>query len=314
MSSELLGIHHVTAIASDPQRNLEFYSQVLGLRFVKKTVNYDDPGTYHFYYGDEIGRPGTVLTFFPWPGARRGRSGTGQVTVTSFLIPEGATGFWMERLKSHNIVSSVLSHHFGEEVLTFSDPDGMQLELVASPLAKARQPWDKGPVPGEQALRGFHGVTMAEEGYERTAELLTRTLGFQYVGESGSRFRYQVGRAESSGFVDVLCLPSIARGQIAAGSVHHVAWRTADDNQHQEWHQQIAKLGYNISPIMDRQYFHSIYFREPGGVLFEIATDVPGFTVDESVEKLGTRLSLPSWLEPMRAQLEQTLPPVRREV
>jgi glyoxalase family protein len=160
-------------------------------------------------------------------------------------------------------------------------------------------------------VRGFHGVTIAEEGYERTARLLTQTLGFQRIGESGSRFRYQVGVGESAGLVDILCLPSIPRGQVAAGSVHHVAWRTADDNQQRKWHQQIADLGYNISPIMDRQYFHSIYFREPGGVLFEIATDVPGFTVDETVEGLGTRLSLPKWLEPMRSQLQQSLPAVR---
>lgn len=311
MNPEILGLHHVTAIASDPQRNIDFYTTVLGLRLVKKTVNYDDPGTYHFYYGDETGHPGTVLTFFPWPGARRGRNGTGQVTVTSFLIPEKATGFWIERLKKHGIAVSGPLLRFDEEVLSFSDPDGLQLELVASALAESRQPWNGGPIPGEQAVRGFYGVTMAEEGYERTAGLLTQTLGFQHLGEKGERFRYRAGTGTWAGLVDVVCLPSAPRGQVAAGSVHHVAWRTPDDRQQASWQQQIADLGYNVSPIMDRQYFHSIYFREPGGVLFEIATDAPGFAVDEPVEELGIRLSLPRWLEPMREQLQRSLPALR---
>jgi glyoxalase family protein len=311
MRPEILGIHHVTAIAGDPQRNVEFYTKILGLRLVKKTVNYDDPGTYHLYYGDETGSPGTLLTFFPWPGARRGRSGTGQAIATSFLIPERALGFWRERLKNSGVIPSEPSQRFDETFISFSDPDGLQLELVASTLAENRQPSDWGPVSAELAIRGFFGVTLAEETHEPTEQLLTQTLGFTRVGESGQRVRYRSAAAAGAGFLDIWASSSIPRGQISVGSVHHVAWRTADDTPQERWRQTISGLGVGVSPVMDRQYFHSIYFREPGGVLFEIATDTPGFTVDESVKALGSRLSLPAWLEPMREHLQRTLPPLQ---
>jgi glyoxalase family protein len=281
MDQEILGIHHVTAIAGEPQQNVNFYAGLLGLRLVKLTVNFDDPGTYHLYYGDEEGHPGTILTFFPWPGARRGRIGTGQVTVTSFSIPDGALGYWTERFKDHGVRFEGPVKRFDEEALVFSDPDGLQLELVASPGAEARSPWKEGPVPAEYATRGFHSVTLSEEGYERTASLLTETLGFRLAREAGNRFRYELNAGSPGTRVDVLCSPDAPRGMVAAGTVHHVAWRTPDGMQQEAWRRQIAGLGHNVTPVLDRQYFRSIYFREPGGVLFEIATDPPGFTIDE---------------------------------
>jgi len=310
MDQKILGIHHVTAIAGDPQQNVDFYAGLLGLRLVKLTVNFDDPGTYHLYYGDEEGHPGTILTFFPWPGARRGRIGTGQVTVTSFSIPEGSLGYWTGRFKDHGIKFEGPVKRFDEEAIVFSDPDGLQLELVATPGAEARSPWRGGPVPAEHTTRGFHSVTISEEGYERTASLLTETLGFRLGREAGNRFRYELRPGDPGTRVDVLCSPDAPRGIVAAGTVHHIAWRTPDGVQQEAWRRQIAGLGHNVTPVLDRQYFRSIYFREPGGVLFEIATDPPGFSIDEPLGQLGTHLKLPPWLEPMRPQIESILPPL----
>jgi catechol 2,3-dioxygenase-like lactoylglutathione lyase family enzyme len=311
MDQKILGIHHVTAIAGDPQQNVNFYAGLLGLRLVKLTVNFDDPGTYHLYYGDEEGRPGTILTFFPWPGARRGRIGTGQVTVTSFSIPEGSLGYWTGRLKDHGIRFEGPIKRFDEEALAFSDPDGLKLELVVTPGAEARSPWKEGPVPAEYSTRGFHSVTVSEEGYERTATLLTETLGFHLAREASNRFRYELKTGGPGTRVDVLCSPDAPRGMVAVGTVHHIAWRTPDGVQQEAWRRQIAGLGHNVTPVLDRQYFRSIYFREPGGVLFEIATDPPGFSIDEPLGQLGTHLKLPPWLESMRSQIESILPPLR---
>ncbi len=315
MTPVLSGIHHVTAIASSPQQNVDFYVGVLGLRLIKRTVNFDDPGTYHLYYGDAGGSPGTILTFFPWPGAPRGRVGTGQVSVTSFAIPEHSVGFWQERLARDGVSARGPSAHFDERVLSFEDPDGLPLELVAHPADDGRTGWEDGPVPREHVIRGFYGVTMAEDGpgagCEHTTTLLTNALGFRLVGEAGNRMRFAMGAGGPGALVDVLCLPGAPRGQVAVGTVHHVAWRTPDDAQQALWRERIGGSGIDVTPVRDRQYFHSIYFREPGGVLFEIATDPPGFTVDESKERLGARLMLPPWLEPRRAQLERTLPPLR---
>jgi catechol 2,3-dioxygenase-like lactoylglutathione lyase family enzyme len=305
------GIHHVTAIAGDPQASVDFYTGILGLRLVKLTVNYDDPQTYHVYFGDEAGHPGTILTFFPWPGAPQGRAGIGQVTVTAFAIPDGSLGFWVDRLKAHKIEIAGPSHRFDEEVINFQDPDGLHLELVAGVNAPAANPRPDGAVPGKDAIQRFQGVTLAVEGYERTAGLLTTTLGMREAGAKGNRFRYTVGEAGAPTFVDLLCLPSGPRGRVAVGTVHHIAWRTPDDETQRAWREKIARLGYNVTPIIDRTYFHSIYFREPGGVLFEIATDPPGFAVDEPPGALGKRLVLPSWLESARAELGQVLPAVR---
>jgi catechol 2,3-dioxygenase-like lactoylglutathione lyase family enzyme len=305
------GIHHVTAIAGDPQANVEFYTGVLGLRLVKVTVNYDDPQTYHLYFGDDVGHPGTILTFFPWPGAPRGRTGTGQVTVTAFAIPEGSLGFWADRLKAHKVESAGPSHRFDEEVIVLRDPDGLHLELVTGRKGSDTNPPPDGALPGRHAIQRFQGVTMAVEGYERTAALLTATLGLREAGEKGNRFRYSVGEGDAQGFIDLLCLPSGPRGRVAVGTVHHIAWRTPDDESQRAWRTEIARLGYNVTPILDRSYFHSIYFREPGGVLFEIATDPPGFAVDEPPEQLGRRLILPGWLESARGELAMELPALR---
>jgi glyoxalase family protein len=308
MSKEILGIHHVTAIASDPQRNVNFYTEVLGLRLVKLTVNFDDPGTYHFYYGDEVGRPGTILTFFPWPGAHQGRPGNGQVAVNSFSIPEGATGYWQNRLKRLGISVGEPTQRFDEEVLVLRDPDGLGLELVAHAGARAHQAWEGGPVPLEYAIRGYHSVTLWEENLESTAALLTEALDFRFLRAAGDRSRFEAGADGPGTLVDIVHRPGNGSGWGGAGTTHHVAWRTADDQEQQAWRREIANLGFHVSPVMDRQYFHSIYFREPGGVLFEIATDPPGFTWDEPPEELGMGLKLPPWLESERARIEGILP------
>lgn len=310
MSSEIRGIHHVTAIATDPQANVDFYTGVLGLRLVKKTVNFDDPGTYHFYYGDEQGHPGTILTFFPWPMARRGTHGAGQTTATAFSVPAGSLGYWSERLERLGVPAESPRERFSEEVLTFLDPDGMKLELVAR-AGDDRAPWEGGPVPAEHAIRGFAGVTLTEWNPEVTARLLTGTMGFRPAGEAGDRFRFESGAGGPGTQVDILASPSAPRGHVAAGTVHHVAFRVADDPAQREWHELLLGRGQHVSPIMDRQYFHSIYFREPGGVLFELATDPPGFTWDEPVAELGSGLRLPPWLEGERKTIESILPPVR---
>jgi glyoxalase family protein len=315
VNKNILGIHHITAIAADPQRNLDFYTGVLGLRLVKLTVNFDDPGSYHFYFGDELGHPGTILTFFPWPNARRGRRGNGQAAIISYSIPEGAMGYWRERLRHYNVTeSSQPQARFDEEVLAFLDPDGLQLELVAHAGAQAIEPWQGGPVPPEQALRSFYGVTLWEEGFESTAQLLTDTMGFRSVAEdrAGKRYRF-TAEGERLGqnpgqILDIVCLPNGPAPLMGAGVVHHVAWRAPDDAQQRAWRAELAELGYNVTPVIDRQYFHSIYYREPGGVLFEIATDPPGFAIDEPVAELGTHLKLPPQYEPERSRLERALP------
>lgn len=308
---DILGIHHITAIAGEPQANIDFYAGVLGLRLVKLTVNFDDPGTYHLYYGDGVGSPGTILTFFPWPGAPRGRRGTGQVTATAFTVPADAAGYWAERLAQHEVAFQRSSPRFGEPVISFSDPDGMSVEVIASAEASDVRVYNGGPVPLRYAIRGFHSATLTEEGYQKTASLLSETMGFKLLGQEGNRFRYAVASGQPAAMVDVLCTPEERRGSVLVGTVHHIAWRTPDDPQQSAWLQELSRLGYNVSPVMDRKYFHSIYFREPGGILFEIATDPPGFAVDESPEQLGTRLVLPAWLEASRAQLESVLPPLK---
>jgi glyoxalase family protein len=310
MRQPISGIHHVTAIASDPQRNLDFYTQVLGLRLVKRTVNFDDPGTYHFYFGDETGTPGTILTFFPWPMAPRGKAGVGQVTVTSFAVPEGSLGFWERRLIAAGAPTGREGKRLGEEVLSFADPDGLKLELVATPLTKTKQPWVDASVPAEHAVDGFHSVTLCEQGYEHPARVL-ESMGFRKVAEVGNRFRFEVGGGGAGTRADVLCASEAPHGRIAAGSVHHVAWRVTDDDAQKAWREHLVTQDLDVTPVRDRCYFHSIYFLEPGGVLFELATDPPGFATDETVEKLGEALKLPIWLEPHRAQIEQELAPIQ---
>ena len=304
----LEGVHHITAIAGDPQQNVEFYAGTLGLRLVKRTVNFDDPGTHHLYFGDELGRPGTILTFFPWPGAPRGRHGVGQATVVSFSGPHDSLGFWEERLKSRAVRFEMAESAFDEPVLEFSDPDGLQLALVANARKDLGQPWPGGPVPAAHAIRGFHSVALLEQAYEDTDRLLTELMGFRLARAVGHRRRYTAAGGGLAAYVDVVTAPDAPLGHVAVGTVHHVAWRAATDEAQQAWRRRLLDGGLNVTPVRDRQYFRSIYFHEPGGVLFEIATDAPGFTVDEAPEALGGALRLPPWLEPRREALEARLP------
>jgi glyoxalase family protein len=314
MDHKIPGLHHVTAIASDPQRNLDFHVGVLGLRFVKRTVNFDDPGTYHFYFGDRRGMPGTILTFFPWPGVRRGIRGTGQIEATAFAISPDSIGYWLERFKEQHVTAERTASRFGEEVIRFVDPDGLLLELIASNSLAPVEQWPDSPIPPEHALHGFHGVSAALEGYEKTARLLTDTFGYRLVEESGNRFRFGSPDDSAPGrIIDLLCLPDSGVGRVAAGSVHHIAFRARDEQDQLQWREQLVDLGYNVTPVIDRIYFHSIYFREPGGLLFEIATEPPGFTLDETIEELGTGLRLPPWLESARSQIEKILPAINPE-
>jgi glyoxalase family protein len=308
---QLSGIHHVTAIATDPQRNVEFYLQTLGLRLLKQTVNFDAPDVYHLYYGDEVGTPGTILTFFPWPGAPQGRPGAGQATTTAFSVPEASLGWWHGRLSDLGVEVSDVETREGEDVLSLHDPDGLLIELVGHPGTDPRPPWEQGPIPAAHAIRGFHSVTLTESGYERTVELLTGTLGFELADEAGPRVRFSIAEGGPGAVVDVVCSPEASPGQVAAGTVHHVAWRTPDDDQQRDWRADLVGHGLDVTPVIDRQYFHSIYFREPGGVLFEIATDPPGFQVDEPLLELGRRLRLPPWLEPRREEIERHPPPLK---
>ena len=348
----VLGIHHITAIARNPQRNIDFYSGLMGLRLVKLTVNFDDPTTYHLYYGNSLGRPGTILTFFPWSEAPTGYRGTGQVTAISFLIPSGSMTYWIDRLKSNGISFVGPSKRFSDEFVSFHDPDGLMLELISPSYSHDSQGqreeqqqqllqqqtdngiWKESPISKEHAIRGFHSATLSEEGYERTASLLADTMGFKLVAKDTKedRFRFEIveknknnnnnnqegysGSTESStsigSFVDIVCQPEISRGYIGIGTVHHIAWRATDDRHQIDLRKRIVKEAkLNPTPVIDRTYFHSVYFREPGGILFEIATDPPGFAVDEKPQDLGKHLKLPPWLEPVRGKLEQLLPPVK---
>lgn len=311
MSKEILGIHHITAIAGDPQTNLDFYAGVLGLRLVKLTVNFDDPGTYHLYYGDGAGHPGTILTFFPWPSAPKGRRGAGQVTETAFAIPVHSLAYWTTRLSGRGVAFDGPFDRFGEKAIAFSDPDGMRIELVETSGAPDDHAYQAGPVPLEFAIRGFHSATITEADHRATAALLTGVMGFKLAGQDGNRYRYSADSGQPANLVDVISAPDERHGRVLVGTVHHIAWRTPDDAQQLAWLQELSNNHYGVSPVMDRKYFHSIYYREPGNVLFEIATDPPGFAIDEAPEALGSHLVLPPWLEPQRARLEAVLPPLR---
>jgi glyoxalase family protein len=310
MEPSMPGIHHITAITSDPQENIDFYMGLLGLRLVKLTVNFDDPGAYHLYFGDDVGRPGTILTFFAWPGAPRGRQGTGEITAIAFLVPEGSLSYWSEWLAARGLSVEGPITRFDEQVLAFTDLDGLPLELVAHQRAAGRSGWSDGPIPAEHAIRGFAGVTLSLAEHAPTAALLAEVMGFRALEEDAGRLRYQIGDDTQGARIDLLATHAARRGAMGAGTVHHIAWRTPDDEQQLIWRQTLLAHGLQVTPVRDRQYFHSIYYREPGGVLFEIATDPPGFTTDETPEELGTHLKLPPWLEPQRALLERQLPPV----
>jgi glyoxalase family protein len=309
MSFATSGIHHVTGIAGDPQRNVDFYSGILGLRLVKKTVNFDDPTSYHFYFGDERGHPGTILTFFPWPDARRGRQGAGQVAVTSFAIPPSAVGFWIERFINRRVdFSPPQSRYDDERVIAFKDQDGLMVELVAHPSAEDATGWEVANIPAEHSIRGLYSVTLWQDSCEPTAKVLTESLGFDLIREQGTVSRYSTMGGARGTIVDLRCVPGLWPGIPGTGTVHHIAFRARDENEQLRARDELSSAGLNVTPVLDRDYFKSIYFREPGGVLFEVATDPPGFLVDEPVESLGQSLKLPSWLEPRRFEIEALLP------
>jgi len=304
------GLHHVTAIASGAQTNVDFYTRVLDLRLVKRTVNFDAPDTYHFYYGDSVGSPGSLLTFFPFEYAAAGRIGTGMAETTAFAIPEAALEVWMSRLAEEGLDFEGPLARFGVQTLGFRDPDGLRIDLVAEPGLHTDSDNNR-ILPAHQAIRRLHSIALCVEAPERTARLLTETFGYEAFGDEAGRQRFRARGGGPAPFVDLFCRPELMRGQMGAGSVHHVAFRGRDNAEQLAWRDAIVALGYNVTPVLDRQYFHSIYFREPGGVLFEIATDPPGFATDETPASLGTALKLPPWLEPRRAEIERRLPPVR---
>lgn len=306
MNNLIKGLHHVTALSSDTQKNIDFYAGILGLRMVKKTINFDAPNVYHLYYGNESGDPGTILTFFPYQGLARGRKGKGQLTVTSFSIPENSLSYWIKRLDKFNVPFQHPQERLDSEAFIYlEDFDGLGIELVANTSDK-RKGFSYGQIPPDHAIKGFYGISLSEEGYERTAALLTNQMDHKLVSEKGNRFRFSVN-GNAGDFVDILCSPDDLRGLGGAGTVHHVAFATPDDKTQKEFREHILGKGVNPTPVLDRQYFHSIYFREPGGVLFEVATSDIGFTYDEDLAHLGESLKLPPWEEPNRSEIESGL-------
>ena len=311
----VLGIHHVTAIASDPQRNIDFYAGLLGLRLVKRTVNFDDPQTYHFYFGDEVGTPGSIMTFFPWPGARRGRQGAGQVAVTSFAVLPTAIGFWVERLLRHGVAYEGPTKRGAETVIAFKDHDGLMVEIVGHEEAASRPTWvGASGITAENAIHGFHSVTLWVDGLEETQRVLTTALGFQPVSDDENTRRFATGDRGPGTIVNVRAVGGFMRGAGGAGTVHHVAWSVEDDATQLTVRDQVVSAGLHPTEVIDRSYFHSVYFREPGGVLYELATTNPGFLIDEAVERLGEKLKLPQQYEPHREEIEAVLPPIHLPV
>ena len=304
MPEDIPGIHHVTAIGSDPGRNYEFYTETLGLRLVKRSVNQDDVSVYHLFYGDRSGSPGTSMTFFPYPDARPGRVGAGQVSTVAFLIPEGAVDFWRNRLAEADADVEEPRDRFGDTVLPFRDPDGLPLELVARADAPAGDP-PEGPVPDEHAIRGFFGVTLSLTSADPTTDLL-RTMGYRETEGGPDRQRFEAD-GDLGYVVDICEDPQARRGQPGAGTVHHVAFRVTEAEQ-AEWRDVLTEQGLRPTEVIDRKWFKSVYAREHGGVLFEFATESPGYTVDEDVDELGERLVLPEWLEDRRDEIEAGLP------
>ncbi|MFT4017581.1 MAG: ring-cleaving dioxygenase [Agriterribacter sp.] len=308
MSNRILGLHHITAIANIAQRNHDFYTKILGLRLVKKTVNFDDPGTYHFYYGNEEGTPGTILTFFPWEGIGQGTNGVGMATEIAYAVPGGSIDFWKERFKQFNIKTSEAVERFGEIYLPFTDPDGLNLALVVPKTTDNRKGWATGDVAESVTTKGFQGTTLSLKELEPTAKVLTDILGYKQTGQEGNRYRFITDAIETASTIDILVDEKGKRGYNAAGTNHHIAFRVENDDVQMAFREKILSAGLQITPKIDRDYFFSLYFREPGGVLFEIATDNPGFTVDEPLIQLGSKLKLPKQYEPARAEIERVLP------
>ncbi|WP_372631387.1 ring-cleaving dioxygenase [Cohnella sp.] len=310
MTQRTSGIHHVTAFVRHAQATVDFYSGVLGLRLVKKTINFDAPEVYHLYFGNEAGSPGTVITFFPWPTSRKGRIGGGQVGITSYVVPAGTLGFWKERFEKFRIPTTETSR-FGEPLLQLDDPDGLRIELVEREDGPASR-WAFGGVSADKAIKGFGGALLLSTAPERTASVLENVMGLRRIAQEGDYVRFQA-TGDLGNIIDVNVAP-VAPGAGGAGTVHHIAWRAEDDEDHARWRSLVEESGYQPTPVIDRQYFNAIYFREEGGILFEIATDPPGFARDEPAETMGEQLMLPVWFEPHRAQIEQGLTPIEVRV
>ena len=310
MENKVLGLHHITAIANNAKRNHHFYTKVLGLRMVKKTVNFDDPGTYHFYYGDEAGTPGSILTFFPWEGIGQGNTGTGMATDIGYSVPMGSLEFWANRFKQFDVKHNEVEERFGEEFISFQDPDGLNLDLIIAGAEDDRKPWVTDDVNASVATKGFHSITLTVKNIGPSATILTDILGYRQLNQQGNRYRFITDALGNANIIDIIEAPGLAAGRNAAGTNHHVAFRVKDDTILMDYREKIAAKGIGITPKIDRDYFFSLYFREPGGVLFELATDNPGFTVDEPADKLGTSLKLPKQYEAARARIELVLPKI----
>lgn len=308
MDNKILGLHHITAIAGNARRNYDFYTRVLGLRLVKKTVNFDDPGTYHFYFGNETGTPGTILTFFPWEGIGQGRTGTGMATEIGYSVPAGSLGFWSDRFDQLTVKHGNVAENFGEKTLLFADPDGLKINLIEAKQEDKRIAWESAGVTVNEAVKGFHSIVLTLKNIKHTAEILTDIFGYRLLEQEGSRYRFITDAIENASIVDLLESPDEGRGVNSAGTNHHVAFRVKDEDVLMAYREKIASRGLGITPKIDRDYFFSLYFREPGGVLFELATDNPGFATDETVAGLRSSLRLPKQYEPSRAEIEAALP------
>lgn len=307
MENTILGIHHITAIAGDAKRNFDFYTKVLGLRFIKKTVNFDDPHTYHFYFGDNEGTPGSILTFFPWGSAiRPGKRGAGMATEIGYSVPAGSLEFWQQRFEQYNVIYNKPAEKFGQRYLTFLDPDGLKFEMIEV-ADDTRKPYTTEEVTEAVATRGFYNTTLTLNNAAPTAHILTEVFGYRLLSKEVNRYRYITDATDTANVIDIVEIPSENRGIGAGGTIHHIAFRVKDDATQMKFYEKIRKMGLHITPQIDRNYFHSLYFREPGGVLFEIATDNPGFTVDEPLEELGKNLKLPAQYESQRAAIEKHL-------
>jgi len=310
MENKILGLHHITAIAGEAQRNFDFYTQVLGVRLVKKTVNFDDPGTYHFYYGDEVGTPGSILTFFPWEGIQKGRTGTGMATEIGYAVPNDSLEFWKARLEQHKVKHQPINERFGSPYIQLEDRDGLLLNLIAS--TDNRKPWATGEVTESVATKGFHSIVLTVRSITATAKVLTDIFGYRLLTQEGNRYRFITDAIDTSNIVDLVEEPNGQPGINAGGTNHHVAFRVKDDNILMEFREKVRSAGLHITEKIDRNYFYSLYFREPGGVLFELASDNPGFATDETVAELGTHLMLPAQYEPARKRIEEVLPALKQ--
>lgn len=311
MEDRILGLHHITAIADNAKRNLQFYTETFGLRFVKKTVNFDDPGTYHFYFGDEHGTPGSILTFFPWEGIGRGQTGTGMATEIGYSVPAGSLDFWADRFQTRKVTHGPVAERFGELYLPFEDPDGLKLNLIVPKAEDKRTAWETEQVNAAHATKGLHSVVLNLRSIGPTANILTEIFGYKFQEQEGNRHRFITDTVAGASIVDLIESPKESSGKGAGGTNHHVAFRVANDEIQMRFREKIQKKGLNITQKINRDYFFSLYFREPGGVLFEIATDNPGFTVDEPLDQLGQHLKLPVQYESIRADIEKALPPLK---